>query len=396
MTFNSHPLSLYPESLTPSAKGLTAIVLYGLYNIFLHPLRKYKGPLLWRAYRLPYAIKAWQGTLPKDVLGFHQKYGSVIRIAPDELAFTEAAAWDDINGLGPDRRQNQKEILSFNPPQPGYRNSMLWADDTTHARFRRIYGRAFSPEAVEQQAGMLLKYSDLLVQRLKEALAKSSDGVVDMSRWWNYATFDLTGELAFDESFHCLDQGGKEHFFVGTVCNYAVGGFRLAQLERYKIWSLLQPLIPKSFMQPLIDMDDYTSSLVDRCLARGYVPGKPDFFNFVLQNKSGNDSLTREELIANGKQLIVAGSETTATLMSGATWLLCKHPEAYKRTVEEVRERFKRDEDITIKTVNDLNYMIAVLSESLRYFPPAPGALARIIANEGGQNIAGHHVPIGV
>lgn len=46
---------------------------------------------------------------------------------------------------------------------------------------RRIYGPAFTPKAVEEQAAMLMKYANLLVTQLKGALKKNP--VQDMSAW---------------------------------------------------------------------------------------------------------------------------------------------------------------------------------------------------------------------
>ena len=90
---------------------------------------------------------------------------------------------------------------------------------------------------------------------------------------------------------------------------------------------------------------------------------------------------------------MVAGSETTATLLTGVTYFLCKNPEKLQKVQQEVRSAFKEDGEITQKSVNELEYMIAVLSEALRVYPPAGFGLPRIIANKGGQSIAGWWVP---
>lgn len=91
----------------------------------------------------------------------------------------------------------------------------MFGDDAVHARTRRILGPAFTLKALEQQTDMLTKYSDLLVEKL--GLALCEDPVQDMTAWYNFTTFDLTGEFAFGESFHCLDLGGQYHFFLSTI-----------------------------------------------------------------------------------------------------------------------------------------------------------------------------------
>ena len=103
--------------------------------------------------------------------------------------------------------------------------------------------------------------------------------------------------------------------------------------------------------------------------------------------------MNRDELIENGLILVVAGSETTASLMTAVTWLLCTNPDKYQKVRYEVRSTFRSDEEMNTKTVNDLPYMIAVLSETLRLVPPAPYGFPRRIVSRGGQSVAGYHVP---
>ena len=69
-----------------------------LHNLLLHPLRRYPGPLLMRATRWGYSMRHMAGTLPFDMLALHRRYGPVVRVAPDELAFSDPQAWRDIMG----------------------------------------------------------------------------------------------------------------------------------------------------------------------------------------------------------------------------------------------------------------------------------------------------------
>jgi len=186
---------------------------------------------------MPYVVNAWQGRLPFTVHEFHKRYGPVVRIAPNELAFLDAAAWEDIQGLRPGRRQNTKDIHSYGPLERGEAKNIILARDANHARLRRLYGPAFTPKAVEEQGQMLLKYADLLISRLKQSI--STAAVQDVSDWYNFVTFDLTGEFAFNESFHCLDKGGY-HFFLNIIFAGVTAGFQIMQLERWSLWTMLK------------------------------------------------------------------------------------------------------------------------------------------------------------
>jgi len=105
--------------------------------------------------------------------------------------------------------------------------------------------------------------------------------------------------------------------------------------------------------------------------------------------------MTRQEIISNSGVLLVAGSETVATLLSGATFHLLKNPSVLEKLQAEIRAAFGSEDDITLLSVGTLGrlpYMEAVLMESLRIYPPIPANLPRM-TEAGGEIIDGNFVP---
>ncbi len=102
--------------------------------------------------------------------------------------------------------------------------------------------------------------------------------------------------------------------------------------------------------------------------------------------------MTLEELAANAAVLIIGGSETTATALSAATYFLGMNPRALATLTEEVRSAFATEEEIDMVSAQKLPYLLAVLDEALRLYPPAPNGQARKIAR-GGDNIADAYIP---
>lgn len=94
----------------------------------------------------------------------------------------------------------------------------------------------------------------------------------------------------------------------------------------------------------------------------------------------------------NAAVLVLAGSETTATLLCGAVYLLGLHPDILAKVVHEVRTSFKMEDEIDLISVNALSYMLACLNETFRMYPPAPAGLPRVVP-KGGCNVAGHWIP---
>lgn len=65
-----------------------------------------------------------------------------------------------------------------------------------------------------------------------------------------------------------------------------------------------------------------------------------------------------------------------------------------RKLKDEVRGRWKKYDDITLEEVNKSPYLLAVLQEALRYFPPVPTGFERRVA-KGGEFVSGYFVPEG-
>lgn len=99
-------------------------------------------------------------------------------------------------------------------------------------------------------------------------------------------------------------------------------------------------------------------------------------------------------MMMNAQTILAAGSETTATLLSGVTFLLLKNPSVHARLIQEIRGRFNSAGEITFAAVEKLEYTIAVLQEALRYYPPVPTGFPRV-APRGGDTVSGRYMPEG-
>lgn len=116
---------------------------------------------------------------------------------------------------------------------------------------------------------------------------------------------------------------------------------------------------------------------------------------YILGNNNDKGAqLSQAEMNSNASSLIVGGSETTSTLLSGVTWLLLTNPDKMQKLKDEIRSKFKTYESITISDVNETPYLVAVVSEGLRYYPPIPAGFGRVVPS-GGEYVSGYFVPEG-
>ncbi|KAK2040937.1 cytochrome P450 [Colletotrichum somersetense] len=355
-----------------------------IYNVALHPLRKYPGPKLWAATRIPYALMVLRGDTHKTILTLHQRYDAdVVRISPNELSFQHPDAWKDIMGHcgGTRSEENEKDPDTYNKESI----NIISASRYEHARLRRILSHGFSARIMEDQQPLIQGYVDLFIERL---CSLASKGPIDIKAWYNYTTFDIIGDLAFGEPFGCLARSDY-HPWV-RITFESVKMLSLSNLAR-SFWflePLLKMLIPRSLVEKGKLHNALIHEKVDRRIA--FSTPRPDFAEAML--RKGAEPLTREEICENCSVLIVAGSETTATALSGITYLLTTNPDILVKLSKEVRSSFVSEEEINIQGTTNLKYLNAVIEEGLRIYPPAPLAQVRRTPPAGAQ-ILGQWVP---
>ena len=97
-----------------------------------------------------------------------------------------------------------------------------------------------------------------------------------------------------------------------------------------------------------------------------------------------------ESIQAQAEVLVLAGSETTATALSGIIYQLGRHPAVYERLAEEIRTSLQTYEGITGRTTDSLPYLKAVIEEGLRIYPPVPIGLPRVSP---GETVDGQYIP---
>jgi cytochrome P450 len=162
---------------------------------------------MWRAFRIPYVVSTQRGVFHKDLKAFHTTYGPVVRIAPNELSYADSRAWKDVYQTRPGQPLFERNRIWLQKPTPDAPSSIMSYDEDDHARFRRAFSNSFSEKSYKEQLPVVENYIDLLIQQLK--VRKTAD----LAKWFNYLSFDLTGDLSFGESFDCL-KNGEAHPWV--------------------------------------------------------------------------------------------------------------------------------------------------------------------------------------
>ncbi|KAF7516074.1 hypothetical protein PCG10_002473 [Penicillium crustosum] len=291
-----------------------------------------------------------------DAKKLHEKYGDAVRIAPNEVTFTDPEAWKEIFAIRPGKPQRPKDQRHVSVG-PNHIPSILRTDDQTHARYRRSLSHGFSEGSLQRQEVIVKGYVDLLVQRL-HGLAKSGSTIVDM-----------------------------------TCCHFRTAAWANV-LRRVPAGNLLMKwIIPKEVQEQKKHQNEMTKEKVKARMGNGD-NGRPDFLSNVLKQPL-EKGMSEDELVSNSYVLIIAGSETTATLLSGVTYYILTVPGVLDKLKAEIRGAFTSEDQITWSAVNKLKYTLAVLNEGLRMYPPVPYGFPRMVQGKG-DFICGRWVPWGV
>ncbi|ETS78591.1 hypothetical protein PFICI_10653 [Pestalotiopsis fici W106-1] len=369
------------------AVGVLYIVGQSIYRLFFHPLSKFPGPKIAAVSEAWWAWALLSGRQPFHILDAHRKHGDIVRIAPNELSFASPQSYQDIYGHVSKGRGRflKTEFYDNGPPR-----IVSARDPEVHARQRKALSHAFSAKALRGQETIVHQYVDLFVEQLSR-LGNAGKKAIDASEAYNWVTFDIIGDLAFGESFNAVSDG-KTNSWIAIIFDGVAAMMISAARKRLAVVKYLEPWLvaPKSADK----LATHVRLSKDKARKRIQMGGDSrrdveDFFGHMIRK----GTITEQEMTDQARTLIIAGSETTATTLSGLTWYLLRNPECLAKLQHEVRSTFSSFDEITGDSTASLKYLHGVIEEGLRMFPAVSTALPRYSP---GAVIDGHYVPAGV
>ncbi|KUJ11632.1 cytochrome P450 3A17 [Mollisia scopiformis] len=379
--------------------GVCLLYRFGVivYRLYFHPLSKYPGPKHLAISGLPQMYyQNVTGTFYKDIRALHDQHGNIVRVAPNELSIDGSIGWTEAYGhKKAGELEFKKDRLFYRPLESGQGvngsgvHDIFTASREDHRRQRRLIAHAFSDAALTEQEELIQTYVDLLMTRFRENAALGK--VLDMVKFFNFLTFDLIGDLAFGDPFDCL-QTSTMNAWISMIYIFVKASSQLRIFAEYPLLKpLLRLIITKSAQDQVKKSMDYTGEKLERRLALGKNLPRKDFLSYILRHND-EKGMSHPEIMGNSESFIVAGSETTATLLSGLTYFLGHNPAAWQRLTTEIRESFSSEKDITMRAASALPYLHACIEEGLRMYPPAALTPPRISP---GANIDGNYIPEG-
>lgn len=180
-----------------------------------------------------------------------------------------------------------------------------------------------------------MKNVDKLIGSIDRAINQDSGAQLDIVKLYNCTTFDIMGELTFGETLGLLDKSEYTPWVAAVFQNAKLIELSRLSLEYPLLGKVFQALTPSSITKAAEEHKRYSNDRVDRGLAKGTTYDQPDIWNLVIDKNNG--LLSVAEMYADARIFMIAGTETTATLLSGLTYLLLTNPDKMRKVVDEVR-----------------------------------------------------------
>lgn len=132
--------------------------------------------------------------------------GSIVRVSPNEISFASVASWEDIYGHKSAGKQIPVKSEFYDIYGSGFNSLCIGSerDPQKHLQMKMSLSAAFSTKALQEQEHIVSKVVDAFVARLGE---KCDGEGMNMPKWYELVAFDILGEMAFGNSFHCIQDG---------------------------------------------------------------------------------------------------------------------------------------------------------------------------------------------
>ncbi|KAM7185506.1 benzoate 4-monooxygenase [Naviculisporaceae sp. PSN 640] len=378
----------------------TAILIWLTYKLvqwWKHPLRRFPGPFLASFTNAPFSWDFLRGRQPFRQLELHKKYGPVVRVAPNELSFSTASSWRDIysirKGVQPFIKGHFYEGAKF----AGQVFSVVTErDPAIHAAMRRYLSPGFSDRSLRAQEVLISDCVDLMVKRIGEVGNEKGANGIDIGTWYHLASFDIIGSLAFGMDFEGL-QKVEDHYWVAALMRSLTYGAMGDLFHRFPVLKKVVPLLVPGVLRKLsLAMErhaDFTMQTVKRRLASQ--SDRPDFLTKIIDARDGGEDISDMQIAGHVSDFVIAGSETTSTVLACLTYHLVKQPALMEKLKAEVRSAFDKYAEIDATSTSRLKYLRGLCLEAMRVYPPLPLALPRLVPI-GGATVDGHFIPEGV
>lgn len=245
----------------------------------------------------------------------------------------------------------------------------------------------FTQKRLEAYQATRLEEISISIKELFEESDKK--GPVDLHAWLHRLLFNNLTRVIMNNRYFGTDEKGMKDamdFNNVTALMFSQAGDVVISdfLPYLGFLTRLQgkPLLYRKTREIVLEMMRRMTNFDERkkLHAEGRSTGEPEDFVDVLLSSTLSDGTTPlpdDICLMLLMDVLVAGTDTSATTVEWTITELLRHPEAYKRVREELNSVVGSDQLVKEEHLEHLPYLNAVLQESFRLHPATPLGLPR-------------------
>ncbi|TVY83920.1 Cytochrome P450 monooxygenase apf7 [Lachnellula suecica] len=349
------------------------LLLWATYQIFLHPLSKYPGPLVAKFSDIYSAFYSYKRRLHLTTWNNQRKYGPVVRQSPNKLVFSSATAVLDI--YKNDRTTKPAAYMALGPGLTTY-NVFSARDKHLHRARRQLIGQALTERSMRTFEPIMIEQVDIFCRNLLSQSQSSTPA--NMSVQTRRLGLNIAGLLAFGYDLRL--QTSDDNRFMETVMD--TGTFFSNLWLQFPAGRKLR--IAFLMLSPLRKLrEKYLGLMENMMTSRMSLPkdAKHDLYSFVAEALDAkSDGLRQSELWGEANMFLSAAGGTVTTALSATFFYLSRNQDAYKKLAHEIRSTFASSSEIHGTALAGCTFLRACIDEAMRLSPPAPGILWRDLA----------------
>lgn len=322
----------------------------------------------------------------------HKRYGPVVRVGPNLLLTSDPDIIRHMNGPGSKwTRSGWYAAMRFDPRADSVFSTR---DEKLHTELRLLEIGGYQGKGIDTLESSV----DARVVDLMELIQKRYNGtVMDISKVARYFTLDVLSTIAFAAPFGFMEANAdlwdynqvNEDFMMILV---------LSAHHPFIRWLLFTPVVQWLAGPRIADTTGLGPALAfaRKAVAERYgdSPKKRDDMLGYFVDKGLSQTQCEVEAFLQ----IIAGSDSTTTVVRSTMYLLAGNPTAYSKLRGEVdravAEGAVSHPVLTYAEAQRLPYLSACVWEGLRMYPPLFGLKSKI-SPPGGEQIKDYYFPEG-
>ncbi|KAF8246397.1 cytochrome P450 [Wilcoxina mikolae CBS 423.85] len=372
------------------AFGFYYLTLAG-YRLLFHPLRKFPGPKLAALSDIWLGYVTFCGRPHYITQDLHEKYGPIVRVAPNQLSFATPSSYQDIYARSGSRKIFTKtEFYDFIGGLHTKRGLGTERSPEENIRKKKLVAPLFSAQALLGVESIFQHQLNKFMQRVEKE-GGTAEGV-DITEWSTYLAFDIAGQFVLGQDFGAVDSGSR-HRWISLILDNAAGAAIIEIARRFYILRfLIKTLLAERALKVCRQHIQLTIEKMTSASKEASKSGQPRTVLTYLVEQQVPAGISDEEITANATELILGAAEGVSTSFTIIMYYLLTTPRVLELLEREIREAFEKFDEIVVTSVTNLPYLTAVIKEGLRICPANPCGWPRYSP---GEDIDGFYIPEG-